>query len=68
MDVGEYKYNYEGFYKKIYIPNAYKEGENDYNSKCPCKPSEDFQISSFSLLVKSFEEEIKPSSNLVDTT
>ena len=59
MDVGRCRHKYEGFYEKIYIPNVYKSGENDVNSRCPCKPCENFFFfSSLSLLVKSFEEEI----------
>ena len=33
-------------------------GENKINSRCPCKPYENSLLSSLSLLVKSFEEEI----------
>ena len=43
------------FIKKNLISNVYKEGENDYNSRCPCKSCENSLISSLSLLVKSFE-------------
>ena len=58
MDVGRYRYNYKGFYKKIYIPTIYKYGENNRNSRCSCKPCENYLISSISLLEKSFDEEI----------
>ena len=61
MLVDIYIYNYEGFYKKIHTPNVYKYGENDHNSRCSCKPSRHSLISSLSLLVKSFEEDIQPS-------
>ena len=52
--------------KKI-IPNVYKSGENDHNSRYPCKPCRNSLHSSLSLLVKSFEEEIQPSEDCVDT-
>ena len=51
---------------KIHIPNVCKKREKDHNSRCPCKPYENSLISSLSLLVKSFEEEIQPSENRVD--
>ena len=38
--------------------------ENDHNSRCLCRPCENFLLSSLSLLVKSFEEEIQPSRHL----
>ena len=40
------------------LPNIYKEGENDHNSRYPYKPCENSLIFSLSFLVKSFEEEI----------
>ena len=52
---------------KIYVPNVYKQGENDHNSRCPCKPCKNSLLSSLSLLVKSFEEEIQLSEDCVDT-
>ena len=67
VDVGGYRHNYEDFYEKTLIPNVYKYGENDHNSRCPCKPCENSLISYLSLLVKSFEEEIQPSEDNVDT-
>ena len=66
MDVGEYRHNYEGFYEKNLIPNVYKLGENDHNWRYPCKSCKNSLISSLSLLVKSFEEEIQPSEHRVD--
>ena len=54
------------FMKKPHT-NVYKKGENDYNSRCPCKPYGNSLISSLSLLVKSFEEEIQISRDRVDT-
>ena len=54
-------------FMKNVIPNVNKNGENDYNSRCPCKPCEDSLLSSLSLLVKSFEEEIQPSGDCMDT-
>ena len=35
--------------------------------QCPCKPCENSLTSSLSLLVKSFEEEIQPSGDRLDT-
>ena len=67
MDVGGYRHNYEGFYEKNLIPNVYKLGENDHNSRCPCRTCGNSLLSSLSLLVKSFEEEIQPSGDRVDT-
>ena len=51
---------------KIYIPNVYKYGENDHNSRCLCKTFRNYLISSLSLLVECFEEEIQPSRDRVD--
>ena len=53
--------------KKNSIPNVYKYRENDHNSRCPYKPCGNSLLSSLSLLVKSFEEEIQPSRDCVDT-
>ena len=55
------------FIKKNLIPNICKYGENDHNSRFPCKPCEISLISSLSLLVKSFEDEIQPFGDSVDT-
>ena len=52
------------FYKKNLVPNVYK---SDHNSRCPCKPCGNSLLSSLSLLVKSFEEEIQLSGDRVDT-
>ena len=52
---------------KNLIPNVYKHGENDHNSRYPSKPYENSLFSSLSRLVKSFEEEIQPSRDHVDT-
>ena len=68
MDVDRYRHNYEGFYEQKLMPNVYKEGENDHNSKCSHKHCENSIISSLSLLVMSFEEEIQSSKDLVDIT
>ena len=67
IDVGGYRHNYEGFYEKNIISNVYKQGKNDHNSRCSCKPCENSLYSSISLLVKSFEEDIQPSGDRVDT-
>ena len=66
MDVGGYRHNYEGFYEKTFIPNVYKYGENDHNSRCSCKPCGNYLLSSLFVLVKSFEEEIQPFGDYVD--
>ena len=55
------------FMKKNLIPNVYKLGESDHNSRCPCKPCENFLLSSLSLCVKSFEEQIQSSRDRMDT-
>ena len=55
------------FMKKILILNVYKLGENNHNSRCPCKPCENSLLSSLSLFVTSFEEEIQASRDRVDT-
>ena len=69
MDVGGYRYNFDDFYKKIHIPNVYyKLVENGHNSRCSCKPCANSLLSSLSLFVNSFEEEIQPSGDRVDTT
>ena len=53
---------------KIYIPNDYKYGEKDHNSRCPCMPFGNSLLYSLSLMVKSFGEDIRPSTNCVDTS
>ena len=67
MDVGGYRHNYEGFHGKTLFQMSVKLGENDHNYKCPCKPCGNYLLSSLSLLVKSFEEEIQPFGDRVDT-
>ena len=67
VDLGGYRHNYKGFIKKISISNVYKQGENDHNSRCPCKCCRNSFISSLSLSEKSFKEEIQPFDNHVDT-
>ena len=57
-NVGGYRHNYEGFYKRIHIPNVCKSGENDHNSRCLCKPFGNYLLSFLSLLVNIFEEDI----------
>ena len=42
-------------------------GGNYHNSRCPYKPYEISLMSTLSLLVKSFEEDIKPSGDCADT-
>ena len=66
MDIDRYRHNYEGFYEQKLIPNVYKEGENDHNSRFSYEHCDNSLLSSLSLLVKSFEEEIQPSKDLVD--
>ena len=63
----EFRHNYEGLYEKTSCQMSINRGENDHNSRCPCKPYENSLLSSHSLLVKSFEEEIQPSGDRVDT-
>ena len=54
-------------FMKIHIPNVYKKGENDHNSRCPSKSCVNSLFSSLFLLVKSFEDKIQPSRDCVNT-
>ena len=56
------------FMKKTSYQMSIKKGENDHNSRCPCKPCDNSLLSSLSLSVKSLEEEIQPSGDRVDTS
>ena len=68
MDVGGYRHNYEDFYGK---KNSHQMSINRVRTTttqgAPCKPCENSLLSSLSLLVKSFEEEIQPSGDRMDT-
>ena len=66
MDVGGYRHNYGGFYEKTSFQMSINRGDDDHNCRCPCKPCGNSLLSSLSLLVKSFEEEIQPSEDRVD--
>ena len=68
MDVGRYRHNYEGFYEKSTYQMFINRGENDDNARCPSKPLGNSLFYYLSLLVKSFEEEIQPSRDCVDTS
>ena len=67
MGVCGYRPNYEGFYEKTSYQMSINRGEDDHNLRGPCKPCGNSLHSSLSLLVKSFEEEIQPSGDRVDT-
>ena len=51
---------------KILHTNVYKQEEKDHNLKWPCKFFESSPLSSHSLLVKSFEDEIQSLNDCVD--
>ena len=77
MDIEGHIYNaygcwYVDIIKRVFIKKStyqmtINKGENDQNSRCPCKLYENSLISSLSLLVKNFEEEIQPSKDYVHT-
>ena len=67
MDVGGYKHNYEGFYEKTSYQISINREKTTTTKKCPCKPCGNSLLFYLSLLVKSFEEEIQPSGDRVDT-
>ena len=66
MDVGGYRHNYEGFYKKSTYQISINR-ERTTTTQCPCKPCGNFLMSFLFLLVKSFEGEIQPFRDRVDT-
>ena len=55
------------FNEKTPFQMSINRGRTTTTPRCPCKPCENSLISSLSLLVKSFEEEIQPSGDRVDT-
>ena len=55
------------FYEKTSYQMSINRGEHDHNYRCPCKPCGNSLLSSLSLLLKSFEEEIQPSGDRLDT-
>ena len=58
MDIDGYRHNYEGLYEKFTYQMLINRGRRTHNSKSLCKPYVNSPISSLSLLVNSFEEEI----------
>ena len=67
IDIGGYKQNYEDLFENFTYQMLIKYGENNHNSRCPCKVCGNSIIPSLSLLMKSYEEEIKPFGDHVDT-
>ena len=61
MDVGGYRYNYEGFYEKSIYQMSINKG------RTTTREGGNYLLSSLSILVKSFEEEIQPYRDRVDT-
>ena len=54
--------------KKTLHTKCYNRGENDKNSRCSCKACENYLISSLSLSMEIFEEEIYLSGDCVNNT
>ena len=67
MDIGGYRHNYEGFYEKTSYQMSINKGRTTTTKGVHAKPCGNSLHSSLSLLVKSFEEEIQPSRDRVDT-
>ena len=67
MDVGGYRHNYEGFYEKISFQMSINRGRTTTTEGAHASLVRILFFSSLSLLVKSFEEEIQPSGDRVDT-
>ena len=55
------------FYEKSIYQMSINRGRTTTTSRCLCKPCGNYIISSLSLLVNSFEEEIQSSRDRVDT-
>ena len=66
MDVGGYRHNYEGFYKKTSYQMSINKERTTTTVGAHASLVEILSII-LSLLVKSFEEEIQPSRDRVDT-
>ena len=66
MDVGGYRHNYEGFYEKTSFQMSINRGRTT-TTKGAHASLVGILSSSLSLLVKSFEEEIQPTGDRVDT-
>ena len=66
MDVGGYRHNYEGFYEKTSFQMSINRGRTTTTEGAHASLVRILYILLF-LLVKSFEEEIKPSGDRVDT-
>ena len=67
MNVGRYRHNYEGFYKKSTYQMSINRGKTTTTQDVHAKSYENSLISYLSLSVKSFEEEIQPFGDRVDT-
>ena len=66
MDVGGYRHNYEGFYEKTLYQMSINRGRTTTTKGAHASLVRILSILLFSLLVKSFEEEIQPSRDRVD--
>ena len=66
MDVGRYRHNYEGFYKKTSFQMSINRGRTTTNKASHASLVGISLHSSLSLLVKSFEEEIQLAGDRVD--
>ena len=67
MDVGRYRHNYECFNEKNSYQMSINRGRTITTEGARCKACGNSLLSSLSLLVKSFEEEIQPSRDRVYT-
>ena len=66
MDVGGYRHNYEGLYEKSTYQMSINRGEQS-EIKVPMQACGNSLLPSLSLLVKSFDKDIQPSRDNVDT-
>ena len=67
MDVSGYRHNYEGFYEKTSFQMSINKGRTTTSEGAHASLVGISLLSSLSLLVKSFEEEIQRSGDRVDT-
>ena len=66
MDVGGYRHNYEGIYEKTSYQMSINRGRTTTTEGAHASRGNSL-LYSLSLLVKSFEDEIRPSGDRVDT-
>ena len=67
IDIGRYRHNYEGFCEKFIYPKFISKEKMTTTQGAHASLVRIFLLSSLSLLVKSFEEEVQSSSDCVDT-